>query len=108
MNYYKKLLAEVKALKPPEYVIKKHFDSNIPPRIQQHCHHHDRNIFNGSEGKNGLHQAENFQKAAKQSLEMRDFKALYKVVLKGYELNDKALNKILYDVSATPFLIIIN
>lgn len=103
LNYYKKLLEEVETLKPLEYVQKKHFDSNVPPRIQQHCHHPERQTFSGSIGKNGLHQAANFQLAAKQALEMRDFKALYKVVIKGYELNDKALNKILYDVSVTPF-----
>lgn len=48
--------------------------------------------------KNGLNKSANFLKAAKEALEMRDFKSLYKICIKGFEINDKLLNKVLYEV----------
>lgn len=98
LNVYQNALDEIKTRKPVEFINKKHFDSHVPVNNQNQCFNNGEKSVRVS-GKFGLLQKSNFQRAAKQALENRDFKALYKLVIKGFELNNKDLNRVLYDVS---------
>ena len=102
LNVYQKALDEIKTRKPVEFMAKKHYDSHVTVSSQNQCFNKDEKSVRVC-GKFGLLQISNFQRAAKQALEMRDFKALYKIVIKGFELNNKDLNKVLYDVSKALF-----
>lgn len=64
-----------------------------------------KNCFNKSKviyeiySKDGIQCSANYQKAAQQALEARDFKGLYKIIIRGFELKDTTLSKILYEVN---------
>lgn len=91
------MLNDLKSSKPNEFVQQMHYEKHLPVPLQQHCHTDPRKLFDFS-SKDGLYKRTNFQLAAKQAFEMRDFKALYNIVIKGFELDDKNLSKILYEV----------
>lgn len=94
---YDKVFEEIKNPNPYEYIQKQHHNSHVLLSIQHLCHSDPKENYSVT-SKNGLNKIANFQKAAKQALDLRDFKAVYKICMKGFELKDKMLSKVLYEV----------
>lgn len=94
---YKNVLNDIQKPKPLEIIQALHHDKHVSKTSQLLCHSNPKENYCVT-SKNGLKKSANFMKAAKQAFEMRDYKALYRICIKGFELNDKSLNKNLYEV----------
>lgn len=96
-SIYMKIIEEIKNPNPLELIQKQHHNSHVLLNVQHLCHNVPNESYSVTT-KSGLNKSANFQKAAKEALDMRDFKAVYKICMKGFEQKDKILSKVLYEV----------
>jgi hypothetical protein len=96
-SIYMKVLEEIKKPNPIQHIQKQHHNNHVSLDVQHLCHSDSKETYSVS-SKNGLNKIANFQKAAKEALDLRDFKAVYKICMKGFELKDKVLSRVLYEV----------
>lgn len=91
---------EIKRPNALESIQRQIYDNHVSLVAKQQCHYDKKEIYSVW-SKDGLKRVANYQIAAKQALEMRDFKAVYQICIKGLELKNTKLNRILYEVFCT-------
>lgn len=87
---YEKTLEEIKIPRTSLDVMRQQYETHVSVQSQQHCHlsYLSNESYSARSSMEGILSHVNFLKAAKEAFERRDFKNLYKIVIKGYEMNN--------------------